>query len=186
MNKLIPTLLTLVLATNAWADCTRDQAFDKMMKLNQLSASLNAEVPIDPRVDGAGMNSAFQRIKEYTDRMAPAGPLLAEGRYNEACKIYDETAAHFGFNLASSNALTMDQLRKDGGRKKAGECDITELAKRNVQLATDFATAFGAGKFTYEQQRQYSKDSEKLNMLATSDPGAACREIEALRAKYGL
>jgi hypothetical protein len=118
--------------------------------------------------------------------MAPAGQLLADGKYNEACTVYDEVAQRFGFDMKSSNAITMDELRKNGGSKKAGDCDITELAKRNVQLATDFQKAYDAGKFSYERQRQFSKDSEKLNMLATSDPGAACRAIDELRAEYGL
>jgi len=147
----------------ARAQCTRDQAFNKMMKVNQLSASLQAEVPLDPRKDPNGMNTAYQRVKEFTDMMTPAGPLLAEGKYTEACKIYDQVAAKFGFDLKGSKALTMDELRKNGGKKNAGDCDITEMAKRNVQLATDFQQAYASGKFTYERQRQFSKDSEKLN-----------------------
>lgn len=188
MKKIIfcVCLIYSALPSAASAECSREQAFDKMMKLNQLSASLQATVPTDPRQDGEAMNSAYEKIKDFTDRMAPAGPMLADGRYTEACKIYDETAKHFGFNLGASNALTMEQLQKNGGRKKAGDCDITEMAKQNVKLATDFQVAYGAGKFSYEQQRQFSKDSEKLNMLATSDPGAACREIKVLRSKYGL
>ncbi|MFN8392932.1 MAG: hypothetical protein U0136_21745 [Bdellovibrionota bacterium] len=175
-----------VLPLRANADCTRDDAFNKMMKMNQLSTKLQSEVPLDPRVDGAAMNSAADRIKAYADMMAPSGQLLAEGKYNDACALYDKVAAHFGFELDKSNALTMDDLRKNNGKKKAGDCDIVEMAKRNAALANDFKAAYDAGKFTYERQREYSKDSEKLNMLATSDPGAACREIDALRAKYGL
>ena len=185
MKKLIFSFFILTLDL-AYADCTRDQAFNKMMKLNQLSASIQSEVPLDPREDAGGMNAAYEKMKDYSDRMAPAGPMLADGRYNEACKIYDETAKHFGFNLGASNALTMDQLKANGGKKAKGDCDLTEMAKQNVKLATDFQVAYASGKFTYEEQRQFSKDSEKLNMLATSDPGAACREIEVLRTKYKL
>jgi hypothetical protein len=170
----------------AYTECTRDQAFDKMMKLNQLSASLQAEVPLDPRTNPGGSNAAYGRIKEFSEMIAPTGKLLADGKYNEACKAYDEIAQKFGFHMKGSDALTMDQLRKDGGRKKAGDCDITEMAKRNIELATDFQKAYDAGQFTYERQREFSKASEKLNMLATSDPGAACQEIARLRAEYGL
>jgi hypothetical protein len=185
MKKLIICIYVAAVST-VNAECTREQAFNKMMKLNELSASLQSEVPLDPTKDVSGMNSSYLKMKDYTDRIAPAGPMLADGRYNEACKIYDDTAKHFGFNLTASKALTMDQLKKNGGKKNAGDCDISEMAKRNVKLATDFQLAYGEGKFTYEEQRQFSKDSEKLNMLATSDPGAACREMEVLRAKYGL
>lgn len=168
------------------AECTRDQAFNKMMKINQLSASLQSEVPLDPRANPTGMKSSYERLKDYTDMMAPAGQLLADGKYNEACKIYDSVAARFGFDLKTSNALTMDDLRKDGGRKKAGGCDVTELARRNAEFAAAFASAYAAGAFSFEQQRQFSKDSEKLNMLATSDPSQACEEIARLKTKYGL
>jgi len=82
--------------------------------------------------------------------------------------------------------MTIVQLRKNGAQTKAGGCDIVEMAKRNVKLATGFQAAYDAGKFTYDRQRQFSKDSEKLNMLATSDPKAACDEIDVLRARYGL
>jgi hypothetical protein len=186
MKQIFLCLVVIAFPTLAQTECTRDQAFNKMMKINQLSASLQAEVPLDPRSDPADSNAAYERMNEFTEMMAPTGQLLAAGKYNEACKAYDAIAQKFGFDMKGSNALSMEQLRKDGGKKKAGDCDVTELARRTVELATDFQKANDAGKFTYERQRQFSKDSEKMNMLATSDPGAACSEIARLRAEYAL
>jgi hypothetical protein len=80
----------------------------------------------------------------------------------------------------------MDDLRKNGGAKKAGGCDVTELARRNAELAVAFSQAYAAGDFTFERQREFSKDSERLNMLSTSDPSRACEEIARLKTKYGL
>ena len=179
-------LALLVIPTIAHSECTRDQAFNKMMKINQLSASIQSEMPLDPRSEPGAAQTSYERLKDFTDMMAPTGQLLADGKYTEACAIYDQIAQKFGLNMKSSNALTMEQLRKSGGKKGPGGCDVAELARRNIKLATDFQAAYDAGKFTYERQRQFSKDSEKLNMLATSDPGAACRELDQLRAQYGL
>lgn len=186
MKQIFLCLVVIAFPSLAHTECTRDQAFNKMMKINQLSASLQAEVPLDPRSNPGGSNAAYERMKEFTDMMAPTGQLLADGKYNDACKAYETIAQKFGFDMKGPNALTMEQLRKDGAKKKSSDCDISEMARKNMELVTDFQKAYDAGKFTYERQRQFSKDSEKLNMLATSDPGAACREIARLRAEYGL
>lgn len=183
LNFIISTLFSSNLVL---ADCNKEQAFDKMIKLNQLNVELQNEVPKDPTTDPDAMNRAYERIKEYTDLIVPAGPLLAAGKYNEACAIYDQTAKHFNFNISSAKSLSMKQLQKDGGRSVSGKCNISDVAKRSVGLAQDFAKAYEEGRFTYERQRQFSKDSEELNALASSDPGRACEGIEKLRAEYGL
>ena len=174
------------ISLQAVADCTKDQAFNKMMKVNQINVALQAEMPKDPSADVDAANAVVEKIQDFASMMAPAGPLLAAGKYSEACAIYDQITAKYGAGVKAPPATTMDEIKANGAQKKKGGCDIVEMAKQNAQLSVDFASAFDAGKITQERQRQFSKDSEKLNMLATSDPSAACDEIAALRAKYGL
>jgi hypothetical protein len=189
MLKLSPTIFVVPLilfSSVALADCTKDQAFNKMMKVNQINVAIQAEMPKDPSADVDAANAAVERIQDFATMMAPAGPLLAAGKYNEACIIYDQITAKYGAGVNAPPPTTMEQIKKNGAQKKKGGCDIIEMAKQNAQLAVDFQAAYDEGKFTTERQRQFSKDSEKLNMLATSDPSAACDEIALLRRKYGL
>jgi len=45
--RIVIILVTSTLASTAvsFADCTRDEAFNKMMKVNQVNVSLQAEMP---------------------------------------------------------------------------------------------------------------------------------------------
>ena len=188
MNKiLLVAFFALILtASPSYADCTREQAFNKMTKLNQLNIKLQSEVPLDPSKDPEAMNQAYLRNKEFADQMAPAGPLLAAGKYREACAIYDQVAVHFNFDLSSAKGLTMKQLSRDGGKSVSGGCDISEVARRTIALTKDFQTAYDAGRFTYQRQREFSKDSEEAARLSTTDPGRACQKLDELRKKYEL
>ncbi len=187
MRYIFPLIITAFTLPNlVIAECTRDQAFNKMMKLNQLNMDIQSQVPADPRKHPRAMSEAHAKMVMFTTEMAPAGPLLADGKYNEACAIYDKVAAKFGFNLNAAKSLTMEQLEKDGGKSVGGKCDVTEMAIRNAKLMEDFSKAYDAGKFTYERQREFSKDSENLGRFGSSDPGKACDEIARLRDKYQL
>ena len=170
----------------ARAGCTADEAFNKMIALNQLNIKLQGEVPLDPTKDPEGMDRAFQRAKVFTDAMAKAGPLLADGKFDEACAIYDKIAKDFDFSFPATTSLKMDDLRKDGGAGPTGGCDLTKAAESMLALAEDFEKAYAAGKFTYERQREFSKDTEPVAAMTTTDPSKACEEIAALRTKYGL
>jgi len=77
-------------------------------------------------------------------------------------------------------------LAADGGKSVSGGCSLTDVSERTVQMMLDFQRAFNEGKFSYERQRQFSKDSEALGRLSGSNPGAACKEIERLRKDYNL
>ncbi|HEY8241499.1 MAG TPA: hypothetical protein VIH35_08630, partial [Kiritimatiellia bacterium] len=147
----------------------------------QLNIKLQGEVPLDPRKDPAAMERALARNKDFAERVAKASLLLAQGHHDEACAIYDQLAKEYNFSFDAAPSLTMDDLAKPGPG-----CDVTEAAKRMVALATDFQKAYAEGRFTFEQQRQFSKDHETAAALATVDPAKACAEIDALRAKYGL
>ena len=179
-------VLLLAVSTVTRAGCTPDEAMNKMIALNQLNIKLQGEVPLDPTKDPEAMNRAFERAKVFSEAMAKAGPLLAEGKFDEACAIYDKVAKDFDFSFLATPSLTMDDLRKDGGAGAGGECDVTQAAERMLALAEDFEKAYAAGKFSYERQREFSKDSETAAALTTVDPSKACQEIAALRQKYGL
>ena len=170
----------------ARAGCTPDEAMNKMIALNQLNIQLQGEVPLDPTKDPEAMNRAFERAKIFSEAMAKAGPLLAEGKFDEACAVYDKVAKDFNFSFPETPSVTMDDLRGDGGAGAGGECDVTQAAERMLALAEDFEKAYAAGKFSYERQREFSKDSETAAALTTVDPSKACEEIAALRKKYGL
>lgn len=178
--------LLVALASTTRAGCTPDEAFNKMIALNQLNIKLQGEVPLDPTKDPEGMNRAFERAKAFSEAMAKAGPLLADGKFDEACAIYDKIATDFDFSFPATPSKTMDDLRKDGGTGSTGDCDVAGAAERMLALAEDFEKAYAAGKFSYERQREFSKDSETAAALTTVDPSKACEEIAALRKKYGL
>ena len=188
MKIILSAVAALVLAVNspARAGCTPDEAMNKMIALNQLNIKLQGEIPLDPTKDPEAMNRAFERAKAFSEAMAKAGPLLADGKFDEACAIYDKVAKDFDFSFPATSSLKMDDLRKDGGAGPTGECDITQAAERMVALAEDFEKAYAAGKFSYERQRQFSKDTEPVAALTSTDPSKACEEIAALRKKYGL
>jgi hypothetical protein len=177
------TLFTLINAASA--ECTRDQAFNKMMELNKYSTQLQMQMP-DPKKDPSKFNQEQEKFQTYSKRLASGGPLLAAQKYNEACKVYEDLAKDFKVPESNGKTLTMERLHTDGGRGPQGSCDLTAAAMKMAELSNAFKKAADAGKFPYERSREFGVATEKIGIAMNEDPSRACLMIDQAYADFKL
>jgi hypothetical protein len=69
-------VLAALTSTVTFAACTRDQAFNRMMALNQYGMTLQSDLP-DPLADPHGYNAKYPRVTDFNTRLASVGKTLA-------------------------------------------------------------------------------------------------------------
>jgi hypothetical protein len=80
------------------ATCSRDDAFNRMMALNQFGMKLQNALP-DPLKDPAGYEANYRQVIGFNTRLAAIGKTLAAEKYAEACATYDTLAKRYKVNL---------------------------------------------------------------------------------------
>ena len=176
-------LLSLNLSASARADCTQEQAFNRMMALNQVGAKLQAALP-DPREDPAGYEANYQRVIDFSTRLASAGPLLAAQKYNEACAVYQKLESDFKVDTGKSNTLTLSELKKDGGKGRGGTCDLSEAAIRMAQITDKYVEARKHNKLSPLQAKEFDRQSREIGITMNEDPSKACTQMADLEKLF--
>ena len=168
----IVCLVLLHSSSTAFA-CTRDEAFNKMMALGRARQAMMA--------DRSNMRTAVDLAKETAD----VGKVLAAEKYTEACGYYDKIAAKYGVDLkeASKGMITMEQIRKDGG-KKAGACSQSDAAKKLASISQDIQDKIALGDEPASVYRNFSAEVQKNNDLMYTNPSAFCVKLDQLNKKY--
>src|SRR4051812_44132581 len=74
---LVLVFAALCLSSASAAACTREQAFNRMMALNQYGMKLQASLP-DPLKDPQGYEARYARVNEFSTRLGAVGKPLAD------------------------------------------------------------------------------------------------------------
>lgn len=176
--KLVIVVTCLFVSANALAaPCSEDDAMNKMMALNRAISRMMASGPMTP--DSPGV--------KLTQESGPASELIAAKKFDEACAEYDKLAAKYKVDLKgeSKGLLTMDDLRKDGG-KRGGECSIADASKRMMEMHGQIQDQVALGDADGDALREFGKDTAPFGELMVTDPSEVCRQLEGLKGKYKL
>lgn len=165
--------------------CTREDAFNRMMALNQFGMKLQAALP-DPSKDPAGYEAKFPRVVAFSTRVAAVGKTLAAEKWADACGAYDAIAHDYGVDYAAQKVRPLSAYEADARRPPTDRCDIAEASRRSVALTEAFRRKADAGKLLREDWQSFGKDTEQAGLLMQKDPEKACRRLADIAAKYGL
>lgn len=75
----------------AFAACTQEEATNKLMKLME---------KMEPVMAAAQTAEDSQKLVAINEKINQGGTALAEGKYDDACTLYDEAAADAGVDLS--------------------------------------------------------------------------------------
>lgn len=183
MRKTLLLLLTLVPLT-AWAQCDEATAFNKMMALGKHYQDRIAAA--EQETDRQRRDRAMLAARDFLLSYGGGSKLLAEKRYRQACELYDRVAAAHGIDLAATDIVPF-QERDSRRLKQRYGCDTAAHLVHDVQALSTQKLKLGV--MSREQSRQVSAETARIGSLELSDPGAACRQAEALlrrlQARYG-
>jgi hypothetical protein len=171
------------LASPASAACSRDDAFNKMMALNQYGMKLQAALP-DPLKDPAGYNANYQRVIDFGTREGEVGKILAAEQYDQACAAYDAIARDFHVDMASQHVRPMKEVEAEAKKPPKGKCDLAEAARRSMWLTETFQKHTDGGD--RDAWQRFGKETEPVGLLMQQDPNEACGLIDDIAAKYGF
>ncbi|HZP67497.1 MAG TPA: hypothetical protein VFB32_14435 [Rudaea sp.] len=182
----IAVLLVLgALASPVVHACTREDAFNRMMGLNQFAMKLQAKLP-DPLKDPEGYNAKLPRFREFSERLAGVGKTLADNKFDEACAAYDALARDFQVDIAAQGVRPLSALEAEAEHPPQDGCDLGEAAKRSVELTEKFQKRADAEHLGRDDWQRFGKDMEPVGLAMQKDPFAACAMMEAIAAKYKL
>jgi len=160
--------------------CTKDQAMNKMMAIGRAQ---NERLL-------AATNSYEDRknIGDLTKEIGDVGAVLGEGKYNEACERYNTIAKKWNIDLekASKGMLTMEDLKKDGGKSKGGKCSLAEASTKMNTLLTKLQMMKANGEDVEAINAEYYKLLETKSDLMSTNPSAFCDEVDGFKKKYSL
>jgi len=177
-------LIVCAIASQAVA-CTRDDAFNKMMALNQYGMKLQAALP-DPLKDAAGYNARYQRVIDFNTRVGDVGKILAAQQYDKACAAYDAVAKDFQVDMAGQHVRPMSEIEAETKKPPKGKCDLAEAARRSMWLTESFQKHAEAEHLDRDAWQRFGKETEPVGLLMQQDPNEACGLIDDIAAKYGF
>jgi len=175
--------VVLALPFCAHAACTRDDAFNKMMALNQFGMKLQASLP-DPLKQPEVYNAKYPRVTEFGTRLAAVGKTLAAEQYDQACTTYDALAKDYGVDYAAQKVRPISALEAD--KPAPGHCDLAEAARRSMWLTETFQKHAEASSMTRDDWRRFGKQTEPVGLMMQQDPDKACALIDTIAAGYGF
>ena len=171
-------------STTALAACTREQAFNRMMALNQYGMKLQATLP-DPLADPQAYNARYPRVNEFSTRLGAVGKTLADQKYDDACASYDALAKDYNVDLAAQGVRPLSALEAKGKHANA-TCDLAEASRRSMWLTESFQHKAQAEHLGRDDWQRFGKQTEPIGPLMQQDPQKACSMIDDVAAEYGF
>ena len=170
-------LIHLTSCTSSPTGCGSDQAMNKMMALGSIQSRLVAR----------GGEDGLKLVQFVAAKTASVGDLITQEKYNEACIEADKIAKEMGADLANEQKgmITVEQLAKDGG-KGSGTCGIAEASKKQMELHALLQAEIDAGRRDSDIFQQFNADTKGYGEMLATNPSAACKLLDDLKAKYKL
>jgi len=165
--------------------CTREEAFNRMMALNQYGMKLQAALP-DPLADPVGYEAKRPHFTDFSTRLASVGKTLAEQKFDAACASYDALAKDYGVDYGAQNVRPLSAIEAEAKHPPKGRCDLAEASRRSVGLTQAFQQRAQAEHLTRDDWQRFGKDTEPVGLLMQQDPAKACALIDGIARKYGL
>jgi hypothetical protein len=178
-------VLAAFCSNSANAACSRDDAFNKMMALNQYGMKLQAALP-DPLKDAAGYNANYKRVIDFNTRLGDVGKTLAAQQYDRACATYDALAAEYHVDMAGQHVRPMSAIEAEAKRPPRGRCDLAEAARRSMWLTESFQRHAETQHLDRDAWQRFGKETEPVGLLMQQNPNEACGLIDDIAAKYGF
>ena len=174
-SSAIAILLIVSAKLSFAADCTESEAYDKMMALGRAQS----------RIMSSGGQAGMSVGSKLATDTAMVGQMLADKKFGEACRKYDEIAAKYKIDLTKEQdgMVTYNELAKDGG-KRGGECGLAEAQKKMMGMHQQLQDQVALGDVDSNVFRQFGEDTAKLNELMFTDPSEVCRRLDGLKEKY--
>lgn len=184
-NVVLLGIAALLGPSLAHASCTRDEAFNRMMALNQYGMKLQAALP-DPLRDPRGYEANHQSVIDFNSRLGAVGKPLADAKYDEACTTYDALAKEYGVDIAAQGVRPMSVIEEEGNHPPKAGCDLAESSRRSMWLTESFQKHAQEANLQRDDWQQFGKDMEPVGLLMQQDPNQACALIDAIAKKYGF
>ncbi|MEO5560159.1 MAG: hypothetical protein ABIR10_10805 [Dokdonella sp.] len=184
-NVILSATIAFIGPSITHAACTRDQAFNRMMALNQYGMKLQAALP-DPLKDPHGYEANYQRVIDFGSRLGAVGKPLADARYDEACATYDALAKDYGVDLAAQNVRSLAVVEGEGKHPPKTGCDLAESSRRSMWLTESFQKHAQDANLRRDDWQTFGKEMEPVGLLMQQDPKQACALIDTIAAKYGF
>jgi len=167
------------------ATCSREDAFNRMMALNQYGMKLQSALP-DPLQDPAGYEANYRQVIDFNTRLGAVGKTLAAEKYTEACASYDTLGKQYKVDLAVQNVRSLSAVEKEGKKPPGKACDLAESVQRVVWLTESFQNRADTQGLTRSDWQEFGKLTEPVGLLMQQDPVKACALIDNIAAKYGF
>lgn len=179
------TLALMSLASAVEAACTREQAFSRMMALNQYGMKLQSDLP-DPLKDPQGYNAKYPRVTDFNTRLGAVGKTLAEQKYDEACATYAALAKEYGVDLSAQGVRPLSAIEAEAKHPSTGRCDLAESSRRSMWLTESFQKKAQAEHLSRDEWQRFGKQTEPIGPLMQQDPDKACALIDSIAKQYGF
>lgn len=181
----IVLLLVALAPDSTFAACTREQAFNRMMALNQYGMKLQSDLP-DPLKDPQGYNAKYPRVTDFNSRLAAVGKTLAAQKYDEACASYDVLAKEYGVDLAAQGVRPLSAIEAEAKHPPKSGCDLAESSRRSMWLTESFQKKAQAEHLGRDDWQRFGKQTEPIGPLMQQDPNQACALIDTIAKQYGF
>ncbi len=187
INLVMIISLLILFPVMVIAECSEEQAFNRMMEMQQHSNKMQMEITAALNSQDPAANTKIQKFQEFSTRLGSGGQLLADKKYTEACNLYASLSKDYGFKLGQGNTLSVADLKKDGGRSKGnGRCDLADAALRMGHITEAFQKKFESGQLSQVQQRQFSDQTTEIGTMMNSNPSQACDMMDGLESRFAL
>lgn len=185
MKKFTTTVTKIALLTtlsiSSTLACTEAEAFDKMMAIGRVQQALALETQNDDKEKRitnmlVNLNNDMQNINES---------YMMKNKYANACSAYDSVVEKYNIDMdkASKDMITMEQLKKDGG-KNGGSCSISDASIKMMTTVKKMQTLMNNADIAMEEFIEFSAKQEKILPLMTTNPSKFCDEFDTLAKEY--
>lgn len=174
---LLTFFLVTVLGACSSSSCDANEAQNKLLAIGKLQGRLLTQ-------GGEGIEAFANSLTQET---GPIYELVAQQKYNEACKQIALLEEKYKLDLKKEQEgmLTIEQLAADGG-KGTGTCSIADAAKKQMELHGKIQAAVDAGKKDSSLFAMFNEDTSSVAEFLSTDPSRACALFEQLQKKYDL